>query len=101
MNTAAQGQRGVVHDDRLQRRWILQVRERVQRGGAHVSIRVVEGADDGRGAIGELQQSERTRRNGTTPPQGAAQVTIGDWYERHGLHHGSRAGDTAGIAVVD
>ena len=100
---AGRMQRRVVqpHDDRRKRGGVAQIRQRVQRRGADVGMRIVERGDDRRRVVAELEHAQRAKRDGAAPPEPAAQVPVGDRNERQGADDRTRADDASRVAIVD
>ena len=96
-------QRGVVqpHDDGLQCRRIVLVRQRVEGCGAYVRVSIVERGDDLSGAVPGLDKPECTQRECAPPPEPTAQVAVGELEHRQRLRDGTRPRDSPRVAILD
>ena len=96
-------QRRVVqpYDDGFQRRRIVLVRQRVERSGAHVRMRIIEGGDELSGVVPGLYEPERAQRECAPPPQPAPRVAVGEPEHRQRPCDLPSPGDSRRIAILD
>ena len=89
-------QRGIVEadDDGRQRRRISHVGERVERCGANLRPRIVKRGDDRRGALANLDQTQRTQSERAPPPPHASQVPVRERNERQFIRDDARPRNT-------
>src|SRR4029077_12687406 len=59
------------HDDGGERCRVPQIGQRVERGGAHFVVRIIEPGDDRGGPVRCLDEAEGTQREGAPPPAAA------------------------------